>query len=195
MRIAGEPIEEYAFVLHIAFAIIAGLLLICQVVFIQKMKIMPVYLVIILSICMCYENCILAAGAQLQPDSAAVEIMYAVHALEVPLLILCLYETVYCLYEEKGASLSLVHVEEASPETFTLAIVCLWLIRFVAVCLLVLNLLINYQLIPNQDYKAAGSGGYIYLAKYPHSLPIWLSLIPVIVLSLVSLASAYSVAR
>jgi hypothetical protein len=41
MRIAGEPIEEYAFVLHIAFAIIAGLLLICQVAFIQKMKIMP----------------------------------------------------------------------------------------------------------------------------------------------------------
>jgi hypothetical protein len=195
MRIAGNNIEEYAFILHIAFAIISGLLIIFQAIFIQKMKILPVYFIVIVSICFCYENSIMAAGGSLSPDSAAVEIMYALQALEVPLLALCLYETVYCLYDEKGANLEITSIEERKHAQITLAVACLWLVRCVAVCLLVLGILVNYQLIPNQHYMAAGSGGYIYLSKHPQSLPIWLALIPPIILSIVGLVTAFLVVR
>lgn len=195
MRLARYSVEEYAFILHIAFAIISGLLVVFQAAFIQKMKILPAYFIVIVSICFCYENSIMAAGGQLETDSAAVLIMYAVHSFQIPLLSLCLYETAYCLYEEKGTNLALATIEEPALVFPNTASICLWLVRFVAVCLLVLNLLVNYHIIPNQDYKAAGSGGFIYLAEHPHSLPIWLALIAPIVLSIVGLCTAYLIVR
>ena len=195
MRIAGNAVEDYDFILYIAFAILAAINFCFQAMFEQKMKIPPVYFVLIVSVCKCYENSILAAGSQVHPDGAAAQIMYAIQALEIPLLMLVLYETAYVLYEEKGANLAIVQVEERSPRKCTLACTFLWLMRFVAVCLLVLNILINYQLIPNQDYMRAGSAGYVYLAKHSHSLPVWLALVPPIVLSIVGLLTGVAVAR
>jgi hypothetical protein len=166
-----------------------------QVMYVQKLKIFAVYFGMIVSVCICYENAIMSAGNQLTPDSAAVEIMYALQALQIPLLLLTLYETAYALYDEKGANMAVVQVEEQAPAQCTIAIACLWLIRLLAVCLLVLNILTNYQLIDGIDYMNTGNGGYIYLAQHPHSAAIWIALIPPIVLSIVALSTSVMVAR
>lgn len=195
MRIAGNDNKLYEYVLFVIFAILAGLLLVYQAMFLQKMKILPVYFVVIASICFCYENAIMAVGADLEPDSVAVEIMYAAQALQIPLLTVCLYETAYCLYQEKGANMSIVDVEDQSDLDCTPICSGLWFVRLVSVLLLVLGILVNYQLIPDQEYLNAGSGGYIYLARHPHSLPVWLALVPPIVLSIVSLLTSSVVDR
>lgn len=195
MRIAGNDNPLYAYVLFVIFAILAGLMLIYQAIFLQKMKILPVYFIVLASICFCYENAIMAVGDNLEIDSPAVKIMYALQALEIPLLTVCLYETAYSLYQEKGANMAIVDVEEQLDINCTMACTGLWFTRLVAVCLLVLGLLVNYQLIPNQDYMNAGNGGYIYLAEHPHSLPVWLALIPPIVLSMIGLFTSGAVAR
>lgn len=195
MRLAGTENHKYAEILFVAFAIIAGLLLIVQIVFLQKMKIFSVFAIVVISVCICYENALLAVGDNLDYDSGAFQLMYALQALEIPLFIVCLYETAYRLYEEKGANLANVQLEERLAKRFTLPCFGLWFIVLIATMLFILNILTNFQLLDGQSYLHAGSGGYVYLAKHPESLTIWLALIPPIVLSIVAFITSYMVAR
>jgi hypothetical protein len=105
MAFAGESNEGYERILFIAFAALAGLLFIVQVLFLQRLKILPVYMIAIVSLCFSYENIILAFGRRINEGSLPVRVMYGVHAVQVSLLIMCIYETSYTLQEVRGANL------------------------------------------------------------------------------------------
>lgn len=195
MRIAGDGNEKYAEVLFIIFAIIAAFLMVFQVIFLQKMKIFSVYAVVVISISICYENSLLAVGDHLNSDSGAFKLLYGLQALQIPLFIICLYETAYRLYDEKGANLATVQLEERLARRFSLPCFGLWCITVLAAMLFILNILTNFQLLDHLHYLNAGSGGYVYLSKHSHSLTIWLALIPPIVLSIVALFTSMLVAR
>lgn len=195
MRIAGNGNEKYAEVLFVIFAIIAGLLLVVQIAFIQKMKIFSTFAVVVISVCICYENAVLATGDDLTHDSGAIQLLYVLQALQIPLFTICLYETAYRLYEEKGANLATVQLEERLARKCSFPCCGLWFITLVAIMLFILNILTNYQLLDGVDYLHAGSGGYVYLSKHPESVTVWLALIPPIVLSIVALVTSFLVAR
>ena len=192
--LVGNSNDLYAEILFIAFAAISALLIVVEIAFLQKMKILPAYFIVVASICICYENSILAVGDHINSDSAAAQILFALQALEIPLLIICMFETTFHLYEEKGAPFVLFPDENESNQQGA-SYITFWFVRFLAVALFVLSILVNFRIIPHQNYDHVGSGGYMYLAKHPDSLPVWLALIPSIILSLIGLITSLMVAR
>mmetsp|Transcript_20374 Transcript_20374/g.45335 ORF Transcript_20374/g.45335 Transcript_20374/m.45335 type:complete len:216 (+) Transcript_20374:115-762(+) len=185
MTFAGESNEGYETIFFIAFAALAGLLFIVQVLFLQRLKILPAYMIAIVSLCFSYENIILAFGRRIDEGSLPVRVMYGVHAVQVSLLIMCIYETSYTLQEVRGANLLTIEFGDDEAETGIVVRVgnwSVWVVRLLAVVLCGINVIINFELIPG-DYKSAGSGGYIYLATHrvritipPLSAPLLVSL-------------------
>jgi len=193
MTFAGQENESFETILFAVYAAIAAIMFCLQVAFLQKLKILPVFLLAVVSLCFCYENIILFLGKSVNENSTEAMIMYAVHSLEVSLLIVCIYETSYRLHEVRGANLISIELNEL--HSVTVDNWSLWVVRLIAVLMCFINIIISYKLIPGVDYFNAGGGGYVYLAEHPQSITIWLALLPPMMLSLVALNTSNIIAR
>jgi hypothetical protein len=175
--------------LFIIFASFAFVLLALQLIFVKKMKIASVYLIGILSICICYENAVLASDISLSSNVPEVKLMRAVQALEVPLFILCLYETIYHLYEEKDIPLLCISLTNWS---FDVSYISLWVARLLALGILAVNLAISFNI---QDECAKCDGGYVNVSNHAQRWKAWVILVPTMTLTLLTFVVGYMASK
>ena len=195
MSFSGRNHDTYEIVLFIFMACVAGLMLICSIAVLRKLKIFVAYLLPALCLTIVSENVVMSLANSIHPSSAAARFAYAVHALHVPLFVLTLYEISFWLHRSRYASFIFLAFDEERESPGCSGRLSVWGMRLVALILLAINLIIDFRFIPDLDYHKAGRGGYMYLAKHDQSITIWLSLIPPIVLSIVGLSIGCSSAR
>lgn len=192
----GRSPDSYAFVIFIIVAAISVVLFLNQIFYLRKMTILPVYTLPLVSFCTCFENVVLALGSSVADNSLTVEFAKAFKSLEIPLLLLSLYEITHRLHEARSVNFFVLRFDEGSQFAKNFGELALWLIRFIATGLLVINIFVFYQFVPpSNDSISAGLGGYMYLAQHYKSLALWLALIPPMVLSFSSLVLSYFIMR
>jgi len=188
MGFIGQYQPYYAQILFLGYAAIALLLLAIQIIKLQKLAILPIYLLPCLSLLVCYQNIILYFSDSIRTNSDEAYAGYVFHSFEIPMYVVIIYEVAQRLHEARSAKfLCLVFDEGLKYDSFA-AVISVWAVRFLAIGLFVLNILTDFSLLPTSNNSLkTGSGGYIFLAKNPASLSIWLNLIPPIILSATSI--------
>jgi hypothetical protein len=189
--ITGEDPTTLQFIVYV---IIMALMVICfyyQVGHLQKMTILPVYLLPFGTFCILFENWALAMGSLIHEESAGAYIAYIFHSFNIPILLTCMVEVSYRLYETRSAQFFFIRFDEAESEAFTPvgSIAFLYGARLLSLSLLVLTMAVDFR------YPKLETGGYITLVENVTSLPLWLSLIPPILLSIVCLFVSVAVMR
>jgi hypothetical protein len=181
------------------FAVISGSLCIIQLLFLQKLNILSVYLQPLLSFCMTYENVALYLGSSISSKSAAANAGNFFHSLEIPLFIIVLYEVSFRLHEARSAQfLYCIRFDQGKSAMQWVAPISLWIVRLIATGLFVINILVDFDVLRKQySSPEAGRGGYYSLGVRNNStkLTLWLALIPPIVLSAAGLLIGISLYR
>ena len=192
----GNNLDDYAFIAFVIIVILSVLLFCKQVLYLRKMTILPVYTLPLVSFCICFESTVLLLGSSISDNSLTADFAYIFKCLQVPLLLLSLYEITHRLHEARSVNFFFLRFDEGDVFAKKNGDRFLLLIRIVACGLLIINILTFYQLsLPSAGSVLVGMGGYIYLAENYYSLNLWLALIPPIVLSLASLVLSYSIMR
>lgn len=182
MNSVGEDKKEYAKVLYVIFAIFCASVFTVQIVHLRKMKILPVFLQPLLSFCMCFENCLLSQGTNVRAHSPAANAGYFFHSLIFPIFIIILFEVTLRLHEARCTHFWGIPFEQGTKITYLPSLICVWVVRFIATGLFVMNIFATYGFLES-TVEPAGKGGYATFNKYPRSRHLWLSLVPSIVLS------------
>lgn len=179
----GET-DYYERILFVAFAVIAALCCVVQLIFFQELKIIPVYLLPFLSFCICFENICLYRQENHSDNSSIVHAAYVFHSFIVPIFIMLVYEVPFRLHETRLAHFGCIPFEQGSDMPQGASRLALVSERFIAVGFFVMNIIVNFDLFKENDKSDfSGIGGYKTLAEHPRSLQLWLSLIPSITLS------------
>jgi len=187
----------YSGVLYVAFSVLGLFLFIFQVVFLQQLVLLPIYLLPLLTFCITYENAVMyySCNAGGIVDPMTVGAGYVFNALIPPLFIIVLYESVFRLHEARQAHFFCLPMEQGDDFSSAPGLGLMWFVRLVATGLFIMGIFVNFSLVNHDDAPHAGSGGYAYLADHKTSLAVWLSLIPPIVLSFMTLVACLSVHR
>ena len=191
---------QFSNVLFLAFSCVGLLLFFVQVFHLQQLRLVPVYLLPLLTFCITYENAVMYYSCNVgvgtgSVDGPTVGAGYVFMALIPPLFISILYELSFRLHEARQAHFFCLPMEQGDDFSATPGTTLLWLVRLVAAGLFIMSIFVNFSLVSHDDAPHAGSGGYAYLAQHSASLAAWLSLIPPIVLSFASLFIGLSVHR
>ena len=144
MTFYATPTDYTQRVVFILFATIIGALVPFQLVFLQKLIIVPVRLLPLLSFCMCYENVVLALGDWVTSDSPAVISGNVFHSLQIPLFVIILYETTFRLYQARSLQLSCLRFDLGGSVHGALAELSLWGMRILAAALFTMNILADF---------------------------------------------------
>jgi len=189
--ITGESPTDAQFIVYVIIMAMMTIFFYYQVRHLQKMTILPVYLLPFGTFCMFIENLCLALGSQIRNESTGAYIAYIFHSFNIPILLTCMVEVSYRLYETRSAQFFFIRFDEAESEAFTPmgSLAFLYGMRFLSLSLIALTVTVNF-VAPDLE-----TGGYLTLAKDVTSVPLWLSLIPPILLSLVCLVVSVAVIR
>jgi hypothetical protein len=177
--------QLYAFIIFIIIAALSGILFLVQILYIQHLNILPAYILPFISFCFCFVNTLLARGSNVNSDSLLAGFGYVFHSFRIPLLIIALYESAYRLHETRAVHFFCFPFDQGTDAPKALALTYLWFVRLIAIGLFVMNILVDFDLV--DSCESASLGGYIFLSKHSSCLPLWLSLIPSMVLSAVGL--------
>jgi hypothetical protein len=184
----------YSGVLYVAFCVIGFILFCLQILFLQRLTLMPAYLLPLLSFCVTYENAVMYYSCNATAaDGNTIGAGLVFIALIPPLILVLLYEISYRLYEARQAHFFCLPLEQGLSSAPGAASV--WLVRLVAAGLFIMAIFVNFSVVSHTDASSAGSGGYAYLAQHSQSLAVWLALIPPIVASLMALCMGIAVHR
>eukprot|EP01041_Mallomonas_annulata_P008688 gene8688-17947_t len=194
MSFVGHSTYYYAQILFAAFSVIAALCFVFHLYFIKVLKIFSIYLLPVLSICICFENVILYYNNEIDNKSALANIAYVLHSLIIPLFCLIEYEISFRLYEAKGAHFCFIRFDQGEDMSPIVAPIALWIMRLIALGLFVISIMVNFNFVPKAS-EYTGRGGYITLANNKYSLSMWLNLIPPIYLSILSFLTAFTMYR
>lgn len=181
--------EGYAHIVFIVFAVIAACLGTISLLFLQRLNILPVYLLPLLCFCVCYENTLLSLGGRISDSSKVAYAGNVFHSLEIPLFVIILHETSLRLYQSRSFQFCCIRFDQTNGRTknYT-AVVLLWSIRIIAIGLFIMNIFADFVLVPaSLDCADAGIGGYVSLAQNPLCTTMILSLVPPIFLSFISI--------
>ena len=194
MNSVGQHQPKYARVLFVIFAIISAFAFGIQMLFLRKMRILPVFLLPIVSFCICFENSVLYQGDSITNHSDAANAGYLFHSLIFPLFIIILYETTLRLHEVRCAHFWCIPFDQGPAITHIPSMVSIWVVRLVAAGLFIMNIFSTFSLLENSN-ALAGQGGYDTLKDQPHSVHLWISLVPSIVLGVVGLMMDIAIYR
>jgi hypothetical protein len=186
MGFIGKHQDHYARVLFIVFAVLSAILLVYQLIVLQQLRLLPVYLLPILSFIICYENVVLYYSDHIDTDSDAAYAGYFFHSLIVPIFIIVLFEMVYRLHEIRSAHFFFVPFDEGEEATKIPGLVVVSLIRVLVAGLFVMNILADFEIV-SSDLNNVGSGGYKYIGTHQLDGALLLTLVPTMVLSVVSI--------
>jgi hypothetical protein len=195
MGFIGYDSADTGKVFFMIFAVIAAILFIYQLKKLLRMKILPVYLLPFLSICLFWENIVLFLGAVVQ-DNTIIDISYVLYSLIIPLFVIIIFELAYRLFEARSANFLWIPFDERGTDddsagTNYVALATLWFVRLCAIALFILNIIKSFSLF-DYDSNIHGRNGYKALETHPLSIDYWLSYIPPIFLSIISLVVGIS---
>jgi len=179
----------------IVFAIIAGLLFIIQILFLQKLSILPVYALPLLSFSIAFENVVLFCGPETVNTSSTANSAHFFHSIIIPLFVVIFFELTFRLHEARNAKFCFIPFDQSEDVIndwgFTIkgiSLVLLWTVRIISLGLFVMNVLVDYRFVETEDsYRLVGRGGYVTLSENSSNIPLWLSLIPPMFLSFIGL--------
>jgi hypothetical protein len=174
MTYFADDNKYYEEILFMGFAVIAFILFFVQVLYLQELKLIPVYLLPLLSFCVCFDNICMFRQGRL--NSSAEDAAYFFHACIDPLFFMIVYEVPYRLHETRLAHFGCVPFEQGHEVPSIARAVAIWGPRLVAAGLFVLHILANFDIV--DDYLYAGRGGYVMLAEHQSSIQVWFSLVP-----------------
>jgi len=126
MTCFGNPADFTQRVVYILFASAVGALVPVQLVFLQKLIILPVRLLPLLSFCMCYENVLLALGDSVGKTDNVVMAGNAFRSVQIPLFVIILYEITFRLYQARSLQLSCLRFDLGGSTDSILAELSLW---------------------------------------------------------------------
>lgn len=184
MKFVGQSHQTYEKVLFIVFATIAAILCAYQIVYLQKLNLLPVYLIPFLSFFLCFENVILFYGKRIDENSDVAQATYVFYSLQIPIFMMILFEMVFRLHQLRSAHFFFIPFDEDAQTVPLLAILSVILVRFIAAGLFVMNILSTFELVYQDSNELYG--GYTYLASHMNSEALTLQLVPTIVLSFVA---------
>ena len=179
----------YAQIVFIVFAAIAAILGTISLLFLQRLNILPVFLLPLLCFCVCYENSLLSIGGTVSDSSSVAYAGYVFSSLEIPLFVIILHETSFRLYQSRSFQFCCIRFDQSNIKTINYAgAVLLWSVRIIACGLFIMNIFADFSAVSQNDQcDLAGIGGYASLAKDPKCLTLILALIPPIFLSFISI--------
>ena len=183
----GDNLYTWELALLIILAILSSFCFAWQVLYLQHLKILPTYVLPVVSFCICFENCVLTRGSNIDPDSVTASFTYVLHSLQTPLLITALYESAFRLHETRAVHFFCFPFDQGFEYQRILALGSVWLVRLIAAGLFVINLVVDFHLVRENDDDKQGPGGHIYLSENKHDTDLWLALIPPIALSFFAL--------
>ena len=190
MNIFGRTdTEDYALIVFIVFAIIAAILGTISLVVLQKLNILPVYLLPLLCFCVCYENTLLSIGDKISGTSKQAYAGNFFHSLEIPLFVIILHETSFRLYQSRSFQFCCIRFDQCNGRTINYAaVVLLWSVRIIAIGLFIMNMFADFAAVPaGENCRSAGVGGYVSFNSDLDCRTLALSLFPPIFLSFISI--------
>jgi hypothetical protein len=182
MTFLGQQNEPFETGLFISFAVISGVLFFIQIISLQKLRMLPVYLLPALSACICFENSLLAGGGRTEPSWRLSQFVTAIQALIIPFHVLIIFEMPFRLHQARTAHFLCIPFEQGDLISGTIAKVSLWLVRVFALGLLVITILVNFKL-PHATIEEAGEVGFVYFNEIDDEIHMWLALLPPLFLS------------
>lgn len=182
----------------IVFGIMAITLLIIQMIFLSKLRILPAYALPLLSFCLAFINISLYFGESIKIKSPMANTLNLFQSLVVPLFVLVLFEMTFRLHEARSAKFCYIPFDQQTDvvNDWGLSIkmvtrVPLWFIRVVVSGLFAMNILVYYRFVTcTNSNQYVGKGGYMTLADHPTMTSLWLALIPPMFLSALGLYMA-----
>jgi hypothetical protein len=177
------------------FAVASGAMFVVQVLFLQQLKLLAIYLLPFLSFCMCFENAALARGSTANKDAVS-EVAKVCHAFVVPLFVAVLNEVDFGLHKARSERFFFVHFDEGCEIALAWERVELWGVRLLAAVLFVMNLFVNFEIgDAKSDTGDAGEGGYLQWRNRASSTALALALIPPIFLTFWALLHTITMSR
>ncbi len=187
----------YASILFVIFAIIASALFVFQLIFLQKLSILPVYALPLISICICLENCVSYQGTSITSDSTSAYAAYFFHSVEFPLFIIVMFEVALRLHEARSAHFWCLPFDQGAEVTNIPSLISLWIVRIIAIGLFVMNIFVLYGFdsTVTSSTSNASKTGFPDFDSNRDSRLLWLSLVPSLVLSGVCFYSSIAIYR
>lgn len=182
MTFVGNENEPFETGLYIAFASIAGILFFIQIIYLQKLRMLPVYILPALSACICWENALLAGGSRSDPSWRISQFVTAIQALIIPFNVIIIFEMPFRLHQARTAHFLCIPFEQGEVISRFIAKVSLWSVRVFALGLLVITIIVNFK-IPQAATNNAGNIGFVYFNEIHDEIHMWLALLPPLILS------------
>jgi hypothetical protein len=182
MTFIGQTNEPFETGLYIAFAAISGVLFFIQIYFLQKLRMLPVYILPALSACICFENGLLAGGGRSDPSWRISQFVTAIQALIIPFNVIIIFEMPFRLHQARTAHFLCIPFEQGALISGLIAKLSLWAVRIFALGLLVINIIVNFK-IPHAASNIAGEVGFVYFSEVDDKIHVWLGLLPPLILS------------
>jgi hypothetical protein len=189
--------ESYEYVIFIVFAVLAAILGTVSLFVLQRLNILPVYLLPLLCFCMCFENTLLSFGSNISSNSKVAYAGYVFQSLEIPLFVIILHETSFRLYQSRSFQFCCVRFDQRNGKTaHHAAAVWLWSVRVIAVGLFVMNIFADFAFVPRRDdCQSADVSGYVSFVTDPKCKTLVLALVPPIFLSFISITIGLMLVR
>ena len=186
MTFLGEENKLYETIIFIILSGICFLLVLIQVIYLQKLKGNSVRMLPVLTLAICYESACNGAGDTMSNDSGFAKFSVSVLAIILPMFIVILFELPFRLHEARSAHFMCIPFEQGEALSNTIASISLYSVRTVALGIFVVNLLVNLDLLHDENNRA-GLGGYATAENELNSVHFWLSIVPSMVLAALSL--------
>lgn len=181
---------NYGRIVFIVFAVISAILGSISVLFLQRLNILPVYLLPLLCFFICYENTVLSLADKISATSNVADAGNVFHSLTIPLFVIILHETSFRLYQSRSFQFCCIRFDQNNTSSINYsAIVLLWSIRIISVGLFVMNILADFNLVPeSENCSSAKVAGYAAFITYPDCGALILTLIPPIFLAFIGIS-------
>lgn len=158
---------SYMPIVFIVFAVIAAILGTVSLIFLQKLIILPVFLLPLLCFCICYENTLLSYGNQINSMSNLAYAGNVFHSLSTPLFLLIQHETSFKLYQSRSFQFCCIRFDQDKSVTRVSSIAALfllWGMRIIACGLFVMKLLAAFNdSLPEEESCDVAEQGYMCL--------------------------------
>ncbi len=195
----GSDPHYYAEVLFMLFAVISALLCIFQLKYLRTLRLLSIYLLPLLSFCICFQNVVLYCGESIHHSSPIAQAAYVFSALICPLFIVIIYELALRLHESEFVHflfLSYDEVMDGVPSSVpALGDLSVWLLRIISIGLFIMGLFVNFAYVSYGSTAHSAEGGFEYLRHHSSSLSLWLGLVPSIFLSIEAIVVGYALIK
>lgn len=169
----------YEEVLFMIYAILSCFLFIFQIFFLQKIRALPVYILPVVSFCICFDNLVCFRGDKINENSSVSKAAFVFNSLIPACLLLTSFEMPYRLHEARSVHFLYISFEEGQYMPKYISTFTLFAVRLLAIGILIAKILANFELV-GDDNISVGIAGYASFSKddNANSIILWLDLLP-----------------